>query len=656
MNKIAKYQILSIEPSKDGGWNIRIQKLAKLSRADKVFITVEKMNLFGLMTGEFYSLTLTRMPNQRRAIIYAYILPLASFLLLRWIRHTQFLENGTNISKFISTLAKPSTINVDELFRSIHRGAFSSASVIPYRIYHKLVRAWSERVNAVSTCSFLQARNTPASLWKPLSMLYGRRVVQVLKSKITALTPFLDREDLARFLKPIEHLCSQESLAAISLIYAMSDHLKSGTSLIHKSLLTDEQLSGLHYCLEHSIIVRDKDHIQLNSPYLIEASIRHYLKQFKPSSAHKFSHDEVVDAINRASTFCRVALIPEERQSLIDGANKRISCIHSDRVNGDDGLEITASIVHELLFGEPSIIVNCCAQVFKSSLVQQHSESIHISQFSSDQFVPPTEQHQFIITNSNYLSIDDLYRFLNTIKPSSKVLFIGRLNHIQVSVWGSPYPQLYSTYSGTPLKNQTINSNLSLPQVAALGKIVLSSNTSLADACHRCIHNETFPMIATSIATIQTANHLIQGSLTTDRQPILLTSVAKFYANDRLLSRRSVVECGIIKHTFAQLISCTSEYAVIKVLSQYRKISLSNFLQADFTLGYCTSLEVLGGTQLEQAIVYLDTSDLVTLTWVNTLVWTSSMAPVINYPSAQVNEIIEIGLPLMQNITPGFQE
>jgi hypothetical protein len=598
----------------------------------------------------------TRMPNQKRTIIYAYILPLASFLLLQWIRYTQFLENGANISKIISTLAKSSTFSVDELFKSLHSGAFHSASVIPYRIYHTLVRAWSERANAVSTYSFLRDRNTPASLWKPLSSLYGRRVVQVLKSKITALTPFLDREDLARFLKPIEHLCSQESLAAVSLIYAMSDNLKSGTSLIHKSLLTDEQLSGLHYCLEHSIIVQDEDHVQLNSPCFIEASIRHRLKQFKTSSTHKFSNDEVVEAINRASTFCRVTLIPEERQSLIDGASKRISCIHSDRVNGDGGLERTASIVHELLFGEPSsIVINCCAQIFKSCLVEQHLESMHISQFSSDQFVPPSEQHQFIITNSNYLSIDDLYRLLNTIKPSSKVLFIGRLNHIQVSAWGSPYPQLYSTYSGTPLTSQTINSNLSLPQVEALGKIMLSSNTSLADVCHRCIHNEAFPMIALSMETIQKANHLIQGTLTTDRHPILHTSAAKFYANDLVFSRRSVVECGIIKYTFAQLISCTSAYVIIKVSSQYRNISLRNVLQADFTLGYCTSLEVLGGAHIDQAIVYLDTAYPVTVTWVNTLIWTSSMPPVINYPSAQANEIIETAVPLMQKITPDVQ-
>lgn len=656
MKKTSRYQILKIEPSKDGGWNIRIQNLVKPSRADTVFIANENMNLFGLITGEFYLLALTRTSPKKRAITYAQLLPLASFLLLRWIRHTQFLENGTNISKCILAFVRSSTISTDGLFKSIYSGAFISSLGIPYKTYCILIRAWSERTNAVSICSFLIARHTPASLWKPISRLYGRRAVQVLTSNTTAMTPFLDREGLSRFLSSTTVTYTHGERAAINLIYAMSDSLKSGISLVHKDFLTDEQLSGLDYCLEHSIMVQEKNHVQLNSPNLVEASIRYNLTLFKSPSVHKFSHDEIVEAIDRASTFCRMALSPEERQALIYSANERISCIHSDRNNGDSGLENLAFITHELLFGEPSIIVNCCVQASRSELMHQPAARLHISQFVNNQFVPPTQQHQFIITNSNHLSIDDLYRILNKITPLSKILFIGRINHLQVSAWGSPYSQLLSYYSAPPLKNYPGAIEFSFPQMAALAKIILSSNTSLADVCRRCIHNDTFPMIATSRASIQKANHLVQDALAVDQQPILVISDAIFYVNDRLLSRRSVTECGIVKYTFAQLISCTNDYVIIKASFQYRKISLSDFLRADFTLGYCISLEALGEGQVEQAIVYLDTANPVTSLWVNTLLWTSSKPPVINYPSSQPNEITYTNLAAMQNITPGFHE
>ena len=281
-----------------------------------------------------------------------------------------------------------------------------------------------------------------------------------------------------------------------------------------------------------------------------------------------------------------------------------------------------------------------------------HKES-QMKSTDAENFALP-QPHQYIISHSNHLSIEQLYKLVNKLSPSSKILFIGPVDHIQVSAWGYPYWRFFEFYSPfatwiSRLPNSLFNS---FSELAEHNILSLWGNTTLNDICKHCIITNTFPLIATMQSTITAANNRIHSSLKQGRQPTLETENGTFYANERIVSRRSVIESDIMKHTSALLISCTDQYVLLKISSQYRKISLANFLQAEFALGYCVPLDMLGGDSVEQAIAYVEDGYSITPLWINTLVWTSQKPPVIAYPTLKVNSVMWAAEPLMQKITP----
>jgi hypothetical protein len=655
MTKRAQYQILAISPSKHGGFKVRLQHLAKASRAASVFISSDMMRSLGLLVGEFYSLSLTKAPSPKHPqITAAQLLVLPSYLLVRWIRHTQFLTNGENTSRVISKYLSKGNLSLATLFNGIHRKSFAELSAIPANLCSTLIAAWHNRTNAISITSYLAGVEIYATLWIPLSNLYGRLAVSKLKADPLTLTPFICRDDLHRFFSRAGIEISHEQTEAINLIYTLADQLHSGTSLVDTQGITDEQLLGLPYCVRRSIVVQHENNIQLNSANLIETAIRHRLSSFKRSSIHKFSAQEIEDAIDRASSFYRTIISKNEKMSLLYGANLQISCVHSDRANGDSRLEKTASLMHELLFGETSTIITC-GNVHTTSGLDDHAQiPAHIDKAIHPSFVMAAEPHQYIVLNSNHLSIDKLYKLLKRLSPSTKIVFIGPDDHVQVSAWGYPYWRLFEFYSSFATWISRLPNSLfkSLSELAEHNIVSLWGNTPLDDICKHCITTNTFPLIATIQSTITAANNRIHSSLKQGRQPILETENGTFYANERIVSRRSVIESDIMKNTPALLISCTDQYVLLKISSQYRKISLVNFLQAEFALGYCVPLDMLGGDSVEQAIAYAEDAYTITPLWINTLVWTSQKPPVIAYPTLKVNSVMWAAEPLMQKITP----
>lgn len=655
MTKRVQYQILEISPSKHGGFKVRIQDLGKAARAASAYISCDTMRSLGLMEGEIYALSLTKAPSPRNPqITEAQLLMLPSYLLVRWIRHTQFLTNGENISRTISKYLNKGNLSLATLFNGIHRKSFAELLAIPATLCSTLIAAWHKRTIAISVSSYLAGAGIYTTLWIPLSNLYGRLAVSKLKSDPLALTPFICRDDLHRFFKHAGIEISYEETAAINLIYELADRLQHETSLVDIQGITDVQQLGLHYCVRRSIVVQHQNNIQLNSTNLIETSIRHRLAKFKRSSIHRFSAHEIEDAIDRASSFYRTTISSNEKLSLLHGANLQISCLHSDRANGDSRLEQTASLMHELLFGETSTTITCGNVYTTSGLVGCAQTPVHLDKVIHPSFVITAEPHQYIVLNSNHLSIDQLYKLLSKLNSSSKILFIGRANHIQVSAWGYPYWRLFEFYSpfGAWISQLPTTPSKSLSDLAEHNTVSLLSNTTLIDICKSCITTNTFPLIATVQPTIAAANNWIQSSLKPGQQPILQAGNIAFYANDRIISRRSVIESDIMKHTAALLISCTDQYVLLKISSQYRKISLVSFLQAEFELGYCVPLDMLGGDSVEQAIAFAEDAHTITPLWINTLVWTSQKPPVIAYCTSQVIPVMWVAPPLMQKITP----
>lgn len=655
MNKRSQYQVLAISPSRHGGYKVRIQDLAKAPRATNAYISCATMRSLGLMQGEFYVLSLTKAPSPSNPQISgAKLLALPSYLLVRWIRHTQFLNNGENFSRTIAKHLNKGNLSLATLFNGIHRKSLAELLAIPATICRTLITAWYKRTVAVSIASYLERTEICTTLWIPLSNLYGQLAVSKLKSDPFILTPFICRDDLHRFLKNTGIEISHEETAAINLIYTLADKLHSGTSLVDTKWIADKQQLGLPYCIRRSIVVQQANYTQLNSANLIEATIRHRLASFKRSSIHKFSEYEIEDAIDRASSFCRATISTNEKISLLYGANLQISCVHSDRKSDDSRLEQTASLMHELLFGETSTIITCGNVHSTSHLYHRDQIPVHLDKVIHSSFVMAAEPHQYIVLNSNHLSIDKLYKLLNRLSSSSKILFIGHINHIQVSAWGFPYWRLFEFYSpfsewisrlpGAPFKSLT---ELSEDNTASL-----LSNITLIDTCKNCITTNTLPLIATVPSTIAAANSWIQSSLHQGQQPILQDGSIVFYANDRIISQRSVIESDVMKHTPAFLISCTDQYVLLKISSQYRKISLADFLKAEFTLGYCVPLSMLGGDSIDQAIVFAEDGHAITPLWVNTLLWTSRKVPLIAYSTPQVSPVIWETPPLMQKITP----
>lgn len=654
MTKRAQYQILDISPSKHGGFKVRAQNLAKASRALNTFIAFDVMRSLGILVGEIYALTLTKAPAPRNLeIIDAEPLALPSFLLLRWIRHTQFLTNGENIFKAVSRCISKGNLSLDTLFTEIHQKNLTELSAIPINFSFTLITAWYERTNALSIASYLARADTYADLWIPLSKLYGELAVRKLTVDPLTLTPFIRRDDLLKFLNLAGIAISHEEKEAINLIYTLADQLKIGTSLVDTCGIAIQLLDGLPYCVKRSIVVKHKNIIQLNSANLIETAIRNRLSSFERSTIHKFSTHEIEDIMGRASSFLRTTISPNERISLLHGANLQIACIHTDRANGDTRLERTVALMHELLFGESSTVITCGNTLTAPKSADNAIVSVHIDKFTHPSFIATTEPHQYIVLNSNHLSIEQLYKLAYKLNPSSKILLIGRADHIQVSAWGYPFWLLFEFYSpfAAWLSQLSASSSKSLLELADHNTISLLGNTTLDNICKYCIATNTFPLIATVQPNISAANHFIQSSIKQGRQPILKTENAAFYANERIVSRRSVIESDIMKNTPAFLISCTDQYVLLNVSSQYRKISLVNFLQADFTLGYCIPLDMLGGDSVEQAIAYTEDVHLITPLWINTLVWTSQKPPIIAYPTLKPNSVMWAPVPLTQKIT-----
>lgn len=655
MTKRAQYQIIEISPSKHGGFKVRTQNLAKASRAQNVFIAFDVMRSLGILVGEIYALTLTKAPSPRNLeIIDAEPLALPSFLLLRWIRHTQFLTNGENILKAVSRCISKGSLILDTLFTAIHQRNLTELLAIPTNFSITLITAWHERTNALSIARYLSRADTYADLWIPLSKLYGELAVRKLTVDPLTLTPFIRRDDLLKFLDRADIAISHEEKKAINLIYTLTDQLKIGKSLVDTHGIAAQLMDGLPYCVKRSIVVKHKNIIQLNSAHLIETAIRNRLSSFERTTIHKFSTREIEDIIDRASSFLRTTISPNERISLLHGANLQIACIHTDRANGDTRLERTVALMHELLFGESSTVITCGNILTGPKSTDNALIPVHIDKLAHPSFITTAEPHQYIVLNSNHLSIEQLYRLAHKLNPSSKILFIGRADHIQVSAWGYPFWLLFEFYSpfSAWLSQLTASSPKSLIELADHNTISLMGNTTLESICKHCITTNTFPLISNMQSTISAANDLIQSSLKQDRQPILKTENAAFYANERIVSRRSVIESDIMKNTTAFLISCTDQYVLLNIALQYRKISLVNFLQAEFTLGYCIPLEMLGGDIVEQVIAFTESNHLITPLWINTLVWVSQKPPIIAYPTLKANSVIWAPLPLTQKITP----
>ena len=655
MTKRQQYQILEISPSKHGGFKVRVQNLTRASRVQSVFIAFDVMRSLGILEGEFYALTLSKSPSPKNLeIIDAAPLALPSFLFIRWIRHTQFLTNGDNIFKAVSRCINKGNLSLPTLFTAVHRRSLTELSAIPPNLSFTLITAWRERTIALSIASYLVRAKIYADLWIPLSKLYGELAVIKLKTDPLVLTPFICRDDLFRFLNLAGIAISHDEKEAINLIYVLADQLETGTSLVDTHAIADQLLDGLPYCVSRLIVVQHKNNIQLNSANLIETAIRHRLASFKRSSIHKFAAHEIADAMDRASSFFRTTISPNERVSLLHGANLQIACLHTDRVNSDARLEQAVALIHELLYGEASTIITCGNMPVMPKSGDNILAPVHIDKVIHPSFIATAESHQYIVLNSNHISIEQLYKLINKLNPSSKILFIGRAAHIQVSAWGYPYWRLFEFYSpfAAWISRLPTSPFKSLSELADHNIVSLLSNTPLDDICKHCITTNTFPLIATMQSTITAANNRIHSSLKQERQPILETENGAFYANERIVSRRSVIELDIMKHTPALLISCTDQYVLLKISSQYRKISLVNFLQAEFALGYCVPLDMLGGDSVEQAIVYADDAYTITPLWINTLVWTSQKPPVIAYPTLKVNSVMWAAEPLMQKITP----
>lgn len=655
MTKRGQYQIIDISPSKHGGFKVLAQDLAKASRAQNAFIAFDVMRSLGILVGEIYALILTKAPSPRNLeIIDAEPLALPSFLLLRWIKHTQFLTNGENIFKAVSRCISKGNLSLDALLTAIHRKNLTELAAIPPSFSFTLITAWHERTTALSIASYLTKTDTYADLWIPLSKLHGELAVKKLTVDPLTLTPFIRRNDLFKFLNLANIAISHEEKEAINLIYTLVDKLKTGTSIVDTLGIAAQLIDGLPYCVKRSIVVKHKNIIQLNSANLIETAIRNRLSSFQRSTIHKFSTHEIDEVIDRASSFLRTTISPNERFSLLHGANLQITCIHTDRGNGDTRLERIVALIHELLFGESSTVITCRNILTAPKPADNALTSVHIDKLAHPSFIATTEPHQYIILNSNHLSIEQLHKLVHKLNPSSKILFIGRADHIQVSAWGYPFWLLFEFYSpfSAWLSQLTASSPKSLIELADHNTIHLMGNTTLESICKHCITTNTFPLISNMQSTISAANDLIQSSLKKDRQPILKTENAAFYANERIVSRRSVIESDIMKNTPAFLISCTDQYVLLKISSQYRKISLANFLQAEFALGYCVPLDMLCGDSLEQAIAYAEDAYTITPLWINTLVWTSQKPPVIAYPTLKVNSVMWAAEPLMQKITP----